>query len=90
MPFRRRWPTNSANCLTCPWADGLSRLARQAAFAGDILPGADYVLVDDFVGQGGTLANLRCLIESRGGRVIAATTLTGKPHRHYWRRRSPN
>ena len=53
-------------------ADGFSRLAREAAFAGDILSGADCVLVDDFVGQGGTLANLRGLIESRGGRVIAA------------------
>lgn len=68
------------NVVSHTGADGFSRLARQAAFAGDILPGADYVLVDDFVGQGGTLANLRGLIESRGGRVIAATTLTGKPH----------
>jgi adenine/guanine phosphoribosyltransferase-like PRPP-binding protein len=34
--------------------------------------------MDDFVGMGGTLANLRGYIESKGGKVIAATVLTGK------------
>jgi len=68
------------NVVSHTGADGFARLARQAAFAGEITPGADYLMVDDFVGQGGTLANLRGLIESRGGRVIAATALTGKPH----------
>lgn len=61
-------------------ADGFTRLARQAAFDGDVTPGACYLLVDDFVGQGGTLANLRGHIMSGGGRVIAATALTGKPY----------
>lgn len=36
----------------------------------------DYVLVDDHVGLSWTLANLRGYIETRGGRVIAMTTLT--------------
>ena len=36
--------------------------------------------MDDFVGMGGTLANLRGYIEEQGGRVIAAVTLTGKPY----------
>jgi hypothetical protein len=40
-------------------ASGFARLARQAVFAGDVEPDRDYVLVDDFIGQGGTLANLR-------------------------------
>ena len=35
--------------------------------------------MDDFVGQGGTLANLKGFIEDRGGRAVACTTLTGKP-----------
>ena len=35
--------------------------------------------MDDFVGQGGTLANLKGFIESQGGIVVLATTLTGKP-----------
>lgn len=61
-------------------ANGFSRLAHQAAFAGDVIPGLDYLLVDDFVGQGGTLANLRGFVESQGGQVIGATVLTGKVH----------
>jgi hypothetical protein len=60
-------------------ADGFSRLARQALFDGDVVAGADYILVDDFIGQGGTLANLKGYIESNGGKVLGATVLTGKP-----------
>lgn len=61
-------------------ADGFTRLARQAQFDGPVQPGTDYVLVDDFVGMGGTLANLRGYLLSQGGKVLAATVLTGKPH----------
>lgn len=61
-------------------ADGFSRLARQAAFDGDVSVGCHYLLVDDFIGQGGTLANLRSHIMSNGGIVMGATVLTGKPH----------
>lgn len=78
------WPVDVAvlqtNVVAHTGADGFSRLARQAEFAGAIQPGCDYVLVDDFVGMGGTLANLRGYIESQGGRVLAAVSLTGKPH----------
>src|SRR5207249_11182772 len=35
---------------------------------------------DDFIGQGGTLANLRGFLESHGAMVIGATTLTGKAY----------
>ncbi len=38
------------------------------------------MLVDDFVGQGGTLANLRGYIEANGGWVVLTTTLTGKSY----------
>lgn len=68
------------NVVTHTGADGYGRLARQPVFDGDVVFGAEYVLVDDFVGQGGTLANLRGFIEAHGGRVLAAVTLTGKPH----------
>ena len=61
-------------------ADGYGRLARQAAFDGKVLQGQEYLMVDDFVGQGGTLANLRGYIEKRGGRVIGAVALTGKTY----------
>jgi hypothetical protein len=33
-------------------------------------------LLDDHVGLGGTVANLRGYVEARGGRVLAITTLT--------------
>lgn len=59
-------------------ASGWIRLANQALFDGPVIAGAEYWLVDDFVGQGGTFANLRGHIESRGGRVIGMTALTGR------------
>lgn len=34
------------------------------------------MLVDDHVGLGGTLANLKGHIETHGGKVVAMTTLT--------------
>lgn len=61
-------------------ADGFKRLANQALFSGTVVPGQQYVVVDDFVGQGGTLANLIGFIRSQGGQVLGATVLTGKPY----------
>jgi hypothetical protein len=57
-------------------ADGWHRLVTPATFAGTVMPGADYLLVDDHVGFGGTLANLRGHIEANGGHVLAMTALT--------------
>ena len=78
------WPVDpgiaQSNIVGHTGADGFHRLANQAAFAGVVFAGTNYVLVDDFVGQGGTLANLRGFIEKRGGRVVGATALTGKPY----------
>ena len=68
------------NVVAHTGSDGFGRLARQPLFAGEICVGACYVLVDDFVGMGGTLANLRGFVEGGGGLVLAAVTLTGKPH----------
>jgi hypothetical protein len=56
---------------------GFAHLARQALFDGTVEPGRAYVLVDDFIRQGGTLANLRGHILRQGGRVLGATVLTG-------------
>ena len=61
-------------------ADGYRRLARQAAFHGNVEQGRRYVMVDDFVGQGGTLANLRGWVEKQGGLVAGAIALTGKAY----------
>lgn len=57
-------------------ASGWHRLITQAEFAGDVQPGASYLLVDDHVGFGGTLANFRGYIESQGGMVVSMMTLT--------------
>ena len=73
------------NIVSHTGADGYGRLARQAAFEGSVQRG-EYVMVDDFIGQGGTLANLRGWIEKQGGRVVGAVTLTGK---HYSAKLNP-
>jgi hypothetical protein len=67
------------NVVSHTGADGFSRLGRPALFDGDVITGQAYFLVDDFVGQGGTLANFRGHIEAKGGYVLGATVLTGKP-----------
>ena len=56
---------------------GEYRLSVHSEFDGRVQSGRDYLIVDDNVTQGGTLADLRSYIESRGGHVVAATTLTG-------------
>jgi hypothetical protein len=79
-----QWPVDpdviQSNVVSHTGADGFWRLARQAEFDGPVQSGCDYVLVDDFVGMGGTLANLKGCIESKVGQVVAAVTLTGKSH----------
>lgn len=58
--------------------DGYYRLAFQPLFEGASDPDRDYVLVDDFIGQGATLTNLRGHVLAAGGRVPGITSLTGK------------
>jgi hypoxanthine-guanine phosphoribosyltransferase len=65
------------NRVTHTRADGYHRLAFPAVFDGLLNP-ADHLLIDDFVGQGGTLANLRGHVEAQGGKVIGAISLAGK------------
>ncbi len=78
------WRTDSGivqtNIVSHTGADGFSRLSRQAAFDGAVLPNEDYVMADDFIGQGGTPANLRSHIIRGGGRIAGATVLTGKSY----------
>jgi hypothetical protein len=57
-------------------ARAFQRIVTPPTFAGQVEQGANYVLVDDHVGLGGTLANLRGHIEEGGGTVIAMTALT--------------
>ena len=78
------WPVDTGviqvNVVSHTGANGFWRLARQAEFDGPVQSACQYVLVDDFVGMGGTLANLKGYLESKGGKVLAAVSLTGKPH----------
>jgi len=60
-------------------ASGWHRLAHQALFDGLVEAGASYLLVDDFVGQGGTLSNLRGYLAAHGARVAGMVALTGSP-----------
>ncbi len=57
-------------------APAFQRLVTPAMFGGPVRRGANYVLVDDHVGIGGTLANLRGYVETHGGLAIAMTALT--------------
>ncbi len=68
------------NVVSHTGASGYGRLARQATFGGEVEKGREYVMVDDFIGQGGTLANLRGWIEKQGGTVVGAVGLTGKQY----------
>lgn len=67
-----------ANRVSHTGSSGYHRLATPPLFAGDVIPGEDYLIVDDFVGQGGTLANIRGHIETNGGNVIGLVALTGQ------------
>lgn len=57
-------------------APAFQRLVTPAVFDGIISVGGLYILVDDHVGLGGTLANLKGYLETNGARVIGITTLT--------------
>jgi adenine/guanine phosphoribosyltransferase-like PRPP-binding protein len=50
---------------------GRHRLANPAIFSGEVTPGGVHLLVDDFIGQGGTVANLAGFIESKGAECSA-------------------
>lgn len=63
-------------------APGFRRFVTPAAFGGIVESGRDYILVDDHVGLGGTLANMKGYIEAKGGYVIAMTTLTETREAH--------
>ena len=46
------------------------RLAFQPAFGGEVQQGKDYLIVDDTLAAGGTIASLKGYIENRGGKVV--------------------
>lgn len=59
-------------------SDGVGRLLKRVHFNGEVQSGKNYLIVDDIVTQGGTLADLKSYIEVNDGIVIGASTLSGK------------
>jgi hypothetical protein len=67
------------NTVSHTRARSLQRIVTPAEFAGPVQAGVDYIVIDDHIGLGGTIANLKGWIEINGGRVIVATCLTASP-----------
>jgi hypothetical protein len=57
-------------------ARAFQRIVTPAEFKGEVIEGANYVVLDDHVGLGGTLANLKGYVETRGGVILCMGTLT--------------
>jgi adenine/guanine phosphoribosyltransferase-like PRPP-binding protein len=55
------------------------RLAFNPSFEGSVAPGQKYLVVDDTLTMGGTLASLRGYVEHRGGYVVGAAVMTAHP-----------
>jgi adenine/guanine phosphoribosyltransferase-like PRPP-binding protein len=79
-----RWPRErrviKSNQISHDGKNGYERLRYQVAFSGRVTLGLNYLLVDDFISHGGTLANLRGHILAQQGYVIGATVLTGNDY----------
>lgn len=56
--------------------DRLYRLQHHAFFKGPVMRGREYIIVDDHITSGATIRDLKNYITERGGKVVAATTLT--------------
>lgn len=59
---------------------GLDRIFQQPEFDGAVDAGKEYLLVDDTLTQGGTMAALASHIRQHGGNVVGAFALTGKQY----------
>jgi hypothetical protein len=54
------------------------RIAHRSTFYGEIDKKTPYVIVDDVITLGGTLADLRSFIVGKGGRVIGMSTIASR------------
>lgn len=52
------------------------RFAFQPLFGGEVQKDKDYLIIDDSLSVGGTIANLRGYIENNGAKVIGAVVMT--------------
>lgn len=58
--------------------DPLYRIRHQPIFDGRVKKNQCYILVDDHSSMGATFANLKGHIETNGGRVVAATSISAR------------
>ena len=56
-------------------ADAMERLIAPAEFEGEVISGGSYVIVDDVLTLGGTIADLSSYIQTNGGKVIGVVAL---------------
>jgi len=54
------------------------RLVFNTTFEGKVHPGRSYLILDDTLTMGGTLASLRGYVRNRGGKVIGASVMTAR------------
>lgn len=62
-------------------SNGWMRIAHRSQFFGQIDRRRPYVIVDDVITMGGTLADLRSFIHGQGGRVIAMSAIASRDGR---------
>jgi hypothetical protein len=53
----------------------IQRLLHKPVFVGHIQEGINYIIVDDIITQGGTIAALREYVLARGGKIVAVVAL---------------
>lgn len=63
------------NIVSHTGAGALHRLLTSPRFVGEVEPGREYIIIDDVITTGSTLASLRIFLESRGASVVAASSL---------------
>ncbi|MDR2559297.1 MAG: phosphoribosyltransferase [Oscillospiraceae bacterium] len=53
----------------------IQRILKKPVFCGEIIPGKNYILVDDVITQGGTISSLMQFVSQRGGKISAILSL---------------
>jgi orotate phosphoribosyltransferase len=59
--------------------NAIYRFSHRAQFAGKVTTGANYIVIDDVMTQGGTISELRQWIQRQGSRVAEIATLAHTP-----------
>jgi orotate phosphoribosyltransferase len=72
-----------ANRVYHTGAGAMERLLSQPQFAGDVVPGGQYVIVDDVTTLGTTLAAMADHIQANGGKVVGTITLATRTRVRY-------